>query len=249
MKKKERETTTETGIRLAKAFDPSSWKPITELGRKVKAKEITDLGEILNQGKRILELEIVEMLLPELESDLLAVGQSKGKFGGGKRTIWRQTQKKTQEGNKPTFGATAIVGNRDGYIGLGSGRSKETVPSREKAVRNAKLNIIKIRRGCGSWACGCGSPHTIPFTVEGKCGSVIVKLMPAPKGTNLVVQNELKKMLAFAGIKDVYSKSYGHSNTRLNLIRACFQALKKLSQMKVQPAYVKKAGMTEGRNE
>ncbi len=247
--KKRVEKETETGIRLAKVFDPSSWLPKTALGKKVKAKEITDLGEILDSGQRILEPEIVEMLLPDLETDLLAVGQSKGKFGGGKRTIWRQTQKKTQEGNKPTFAATAIAGNKDGYIGLGHGRSKETVPAREKAVRDAKLNIIKIRRGCGSWACGCGSPHTIPFTVEGKCSSNMVRLMPAPKGTNLVAQSELKKMLAMAGIKDVYSKSYGHTNTRSNLIKACFMALKKLSGVKVNQSYSKKCGMTEGRNE
>ena len=57
------------------------------------------------------------------------------------------------------------MGNKNGVIGVGYGKSKETVPAREKAFRNAKLNIFKIRRGCGSWECMCGEPHSIPFMI------------------------------------------------------------------------------------
>ena len=55
-----------------------------------------------------------------------------------------------------------------------------------------------IRRGCGDWGCFCGTAHSIPFAVEGKCSSVVVKLLPAPKGTGLVVESELKKMLSIS---------------------------------------------------
>jgi len=127
-------------------FDASAWKPKTDLGKKVKNGEITTIDEILNAGIRIMEPEIVDFLLKNLESDLLMIGQAKGKFGGGQRRVFRQTQKKTKEGNKPKFSTFAIIGNKDGYIGLGYGKAKETVPAREKALREAKLNIIKIKR-------------------------------------------------------------------------------------------------------
>ena len=109
-----------------------------------------------------------------LKNDLLLIGQSKGKFGGGARRIFKQTQKKTPEGNKPSFACAAVVGNEDGYVGVGSGKSKDTVPAREKAIRRAKLNLFKIRRGCGSWECNCKTHHSIPFETEGKCGSVSI---------------------------------------------------------------------------
>jgi small subunit ribosomal protein S5 len=239
----------ESGIRRDKGFDMTSWKPKTEIGKKVKAGEITHIDEILDNGLSILEPEIIDALLPDLESDLIEIGQSKGKFGGGKRSIWKQTQKKSKEGNKPSFSTMVVAGNKDGYIGVGSGKAKETVPAREKALRKAKLNIIKVKRGCGSWACGCGEPHTIPFQIEGKSGSVRIKIMPAPKGTGLTAEKECRKLLMLAGIKDVYSKTKGQSGTKINLIKACFAALKQLSKMKVRPEYIKKAGITEGRNE
>lgn len=210
-----------------------SWNPKTEIGRLVKSKELKDIDEVLNFGKKIVEPEIMDSLL-DLDSELLLVGQSKGKFGGGQRRVFRQTQKKTREGNKPKFSTMAIVGDKDGHVGIGFGKAKETVPAREKAKRKATLNVFKIRRGCGSWACNCGEPHTVPFTVEGKCGSVIVKLMPAPKGKGLCVESEIAKILEFAGVKDVWSKTFGQTKNRINLILAAEAALKKLALTKVR---------------
>jgi len=239
MEKKKRNKP-ERKIERKEEFNPDNWKPKTEMGRKVKSGEVKDIAEILESGQKILEPEIVDMLLPNLEVDLIAVGQSKGKFGGGKRSIWRQTQKKTSEGNKPKFASVAIAGSKDGYIGLGFGKAKETVPARDKAIRQSKLNLIKIRKGCGSWECGCGEGHSIPFKVEGKRGSVIVTLIPAAKGTNLVIEGECRKMLNLAGIHDVYSKARGKTATKMNLIYACFSALKKLTSTKVPPGFYEK---------
>ncbi len=241
--------TYESGISKDKGFDTENWKPKTEIGLKVKKGEIVDINEILGKGDKILEAKIVDALVPNLQTDLIEIGQSKGKFGGGKRSIWKQTQKKSKEGNKPSFSTVAVVGNEDGYVGIGRGKAKETVPAREKATRQAKLNLIKIKRGCGSWECGCGQPHTIPFKVHGKCGSVEITLMPAPKGTKLCVETECKKLLRFAGVSDVYSKTKGHTKTKINLIYACMEALKQLSEVKVKEDYAKKAGIVEGRNE
>jgi len=226
-------------------FDTSSWNPKTEIGRKVKSGEIKDIDEILDRGIPILEPEIVDSLLPDLEVELLLIGQSKGKFGGGQRRIFKQTQKKTSEGNKPQFSTMAVVGNKDGYVGVGLGKSKETVPAREKAIRRAKMNIFKIRRGCGSWQCGCGEPHSIPFSVTGKCGSSIIKIMPAPKGKGLCIEQECQKVLTLAGIRDVWSKTFGQTRTKGNLVMACINALKQLMETKLSPEMEQK--VVEGR--
>jgi len=212
----------------------SDWIPKTEIGKKVKSGEIKDIDQILSRGSKILESEIVDSLLPNLEYDLITIGQSKGKFGGGKRSIWKATQKKTKEGNKPNFATYAVVGNRNGYVGIGYGKAKETVPAREKALRQAKLNLIKVNFGCGSWDCHCGEQHSIPLKVSGKCGSVIVELIPAPKGTALCIHKELRKILGLAGIKDIYSKTYGQTATQINLVKACIEALKQLSKVKIK---------------
>ena len=233
-------------FRMSREFDKESWKPKTSLGMKVKNGEIDNIDYILDNRLKILEREIVDILMPNLNVDLLLVGQSKGKFGGGQRRVFRQTQKKTREGNKPKFGTFAIVGNGDGYVGIGYGKSKETVPAREKANRNAKQNIIKILRGCGSWQCGCKQPHSVPFAVEGKYGSVTIRLIPAPRGTGLCIERECGKVLKIAGIKDVWSKTFGQTRTKINLIYACFGALKKLMEVKLQKEDEKKLGIVEG---
>ena len=200
-----------------------SWVPKTSLGKKVKEGKITNIDEVL--GKKILEQQVVDSLI-KLESDLLLMGQSKGKFGGGKRRSWKQTQRKTMEGNVPSFSCGVIVGDKDGHIGLGFGKAKETLPAREKAMRTSKLNVIKVTRGCGSFDCLCSEKHTVPFIVEGKCGSSVVRLYPAPQGTGLVIGGECKKILKLAGIKDVYSKTFGQTRTTINLAQACMAALK-----------------------
>jgi small subunit ribosomal protein S5 len=222
------------------------WHPKSELGKSVKQGLVTHIDEVLDQNRPIFETQIVDALLPNSESDLLLIGQAKGKFGGGQRRVFRQTQKKTAEGNKPNFATCAVVGNKNGYVGVGYGKSKETVPARDKAQRRAKLNIKKIRRGCGSWECGCKEPHSIPYTVEGKCGAITIRLIPAPKGKGLVVQGELQKILRLAGIKDVWSKTFGNTARTLNLIRACVDALNKLVEMKIKPGHHEQLGLCEG---
>jgi len=208
------------------------WVPKTKVGKLVKEKKITSIDEILDNYK-ILEPEIVDSLLV-LKSDLLAIGQAKGKFGGGKRRVWKQTQKKTAEGNVPTFACMAVVGDENGHVGIGYGKAKETLPAREKAIRNAKINVIKINRACASFDCSCNEPHTVPLIVEGKSGSLRMSLMPAPQGTGLVIGDEGKKILKLAGVKDVYSKTFGQTRTTINYAKACMNALEKTKRIKLK---------------
>jgi len=218
-----------------------SWVPKTALGREVRAGKIKNIDEILDANRKILESEVVELLL-SLKVELLDIGQSKGKFGGGKRRAWKQTQKKTKEGNVPTFAVMAVVGNEDGYVGIGYGRAKETLPAKEKAIRKAKLNIMKIQRGSGSFDDVGEGDNTLPMKVEGKCSSSVIKLIPASRGTGLVAGDEIKKILKLAGIKDIYSKTLGQTKTTINLAKATISALKKLDDLHLPGKEDKKGG-------
>jgi len=210
-------------------FKLESWVPKTKLGKLVKDKKIKNINEILDKDYKILEEQIVDSLI-NLKEDLLFIGQSKGKFGGGKRRAWKQTQRKTKEGNVPTFATLSVVGDENGHVGIGFGRAKETLPARDKSLRKAKLSMIKVTRACSSFDCACNEPHSIPFKIEGKAGSVRITLVPAPQGTGLVAADEIKKILKLAGIKDVYTKTFGTQRTTMNLAKATIDALKKTNK-------------------
>jgi len=226
-------------------FSVDSWQPKTELGKLVKSGEIKDIDEILGNGRRILEPEITDALL-KVESEHLLIGQSKGKFGGGQRRIFRQTQKKTREGNKPKFSTFAVVGDKNGHVGVGFGASQETLPAREKSVASAKMNMMLIRRGSGSWEDRSTEAHSIPFAVEGKSGSYRIILKPAPKGKGLICDKEVAKILTLAGIQNVWSKSFGQSKNKINVIKATVQALRRLSVTNIQARHVEELSLVDG---
>lgn len=77
----------------------------------------------------------------------------------------------------------------------------------------------------GYWGNFIGKPHTVPTKVTGKCGSIRVRLIPAPRGTGLVASQVPKKMLQFAGIEDVFTSSSGHTATLGNFAKATFHAI------------------------
>ncbi len=207
-----------------------SWKPKTQLGRDVFEGKYTDLNQILSQGLRIREFQIVDKLMPEVTYEIIFIGSSPGKGGGGKRTITRKTARMHKSGRRFRISALVVVGNQKGFVGIGLGTGREHRLAIEKAVERAKLNIVALKLGCGSWECGCNSPHSISAKTEGRSGSVRVVLLPAPKGVGLVVSDELKKFFRVAGVKDIWSKTFGNTAARVNLIKAVYNAMKKLNQ-------------------
>jgi len=208
------------------------WKPRTELGKMVAQGAIT-LDEIFTHGKKIKEAEIVDRLIPNLQSDIIFIGGSPGKGGGIKRTPTRRTTRMHRSGRRYRTSAMVVIGNGDGYFGIGKSVAVENRVAIAKATENAKLNIIPVKRGCGSWECVCGSGHTIPVQIEGKSGSVRVQLFPAPKGVGLCVNNEAKKMMRLAGIKDMWTKRYGESRSRSNYAMAVFDAFKRMNRLRL----------------
>jgi small subunit ribosomal protein S5 len=204
------------------------WIPKTSIGKKVFSGEITDIDEILKSGKKIYESEIVDKLVPNLKNEIILIGGRTGKGGGIQRIPVKITAKMHRSGRRFTTSAFVVVGNEDGLVGIGKGAALEARDAIAKANQRAKVNIIRIKRGCGSWECGCDTGHSIPFKTKGKSGSVKVVLSPAPKGIGIVTDDESKKILRLAGIKDVWIKTFGNTSTRMNLITAIYDALKKM---------------------
>ncbi|MBR9681371.1 MAG: 30S ribosomal protein S5 [Candidatus Altiarchaeota archaeon] len=219
------------------------WNPKTRLGKLVKAGEITSIDELLDNNVRITESEVVDNLLPGLDSFFVNIGQAKGKFGGGQRRHFKRTQKKVREGARNKYTFLAVVGNGNGYIGIGKGCSRESFMARERSLINAKRNIFKIKRGCGDWECGCKTSHSLPFKVEGKAGSVRIIMRPAPRGTGLVIGNDAKKMLKMAGIRDAWAKTHNQTRTRMNYAYAVINALKNTVMIDMPDGYDKHGGV------
>ena len=187
------------------------WVPRTKVGKLVLEGKITSLKEIFDRNLPLLEPEIVDYLLPNLKYERIDAGL---------------VQKMTDAGRRTRFRVIVVVGNEDGFVGVGLGKAKQYVEALNKAVRDAKLNIVPVRRGCGSWECRCGEPHSVPFTVVGKSGSVRVIIKPAPKGTGLVAGEVAKVVLRLAGIRDAWMDTFGETRTTVNFAKATVNALK-----------------------
>ncbi|MEM0324485.1 MAG: 30S ribosomal protein S5 [Candidatus Aenigmatarchaeota archaeon] len=219
-------------IKLPLPESLANWKPRTKLGKLVLEGKIKSIDEILEKNLKILEPEIVDILLPNLKIEPVLIGKGGTKGGAGKRIPIKRSQKVTASGRRIRYSVMVIVGDENGHVGIGRGKAKDGRSAYLKAVRKAKLNIIKVYRGCGSWECWCKEEHSIPWKTYGKSGSVKVILIPAPKGTGLVVDDESKKLLRLAGIKDVWSKTFGRTKQHMNLIQAMFDALKNIPKYK-----------------
>ncbi len=214
------------------------WIPRTELGRKVKDGSVTSLSDVLRSSNRILEIGIIDTLMPELsEKDFQEILDV------------NMVQRMTDSGRRVKFSVVAVVGNKDGFVGLGEAKAAEVGPAIRKALDNAKLNVIEIRRGCGSWECACGRHHSVPFVVTGKSSSVTVTLKPAPRGLGLAIGDIGKKILMLAGIKDVWSESRGQTQTTVNFAKAVFSALKETTTTSIQEPAKKQIGIITGKVE
>jgi small subunit ribosomal protein S5 len=207
------------------------WIPKTALGKMVVRGDVKTMAQALRSGLPLREPEIVDILLPELEDEVLDVNM---------------VQRMTDSGRRINFVITVVVGNGDGYVGLGRSRGKEVGPAIRKAIENAKLNIIEIKRGCGSWECGCYRPHTLPFKIVGKSGSVEVTLKPAPRGVGLAVADVAKSVVRLAGIEDVWGFAKGHTKTTVNYAQATFNALMKTMEFKIGEDQARKLHILSG---
>merc|ERR1712070_799644 len=194
-----------------KGGDEKEWVPATKLGRLVKDGKISSIEDIFLHSLPIKEPEIIDHFFAPgtLKDEMMKI---------------HPVQKMTSAGQTNRFVCYVLVGDMNGHIGLGAKCAKEVATAIRGGIISAKMNLIPVRRGY--WGNRIGFPHTVPMKVAGKCGSVRVRLIPAPRGSGVVGSPVLKKMLQFAGVSDCFSCSCGHTRSKGNFMKATLNALK-----------------------
>ncbi|KAF4765432.1 hypothetical protein HAV15_003463 [Penicillium sp. str.  len=172
--------------------EEKEWQPVTKLGRLVKAGKITSMEQIYLHSLPVKEYQIVDFFLPKLKDEVMKI---------------KPVQKQTRAGQRTRFKAIVLIGDSEGHIGLGIKTSKEVATAIRAAITIAKLAVLPVRRGY--WGTNLGEPHSLPVKQSGKCGSVSVRLIPAPRGTGL----------------DAYTSSSGSTKTLENTLKATFVAV------------------------
>ena len=125
--------------------------------------------------------------------------------------------KKTSGGNTIGFSALVVVGDKKGRVGIGLGKAKDVSSSVQKAVSQAKRNLINVKL----------KNTTIAHEVHSTFGAAEVFLKPAPKGSGIIAGGAVRVVLELVGVKDISAKMLG-SNNRSSNLKCALEALKKL---------------------
>ncbi len=139
-------------------------------------------------------------------------------------------------GRRFSFSVAIVAGNRKGQVGVGLGKAGDTSLAIDKALKNAKKNMIKVP---------LTKTQSIPHEVSTKYASARLMLMPAP-GRGLIAGSSVRMVLDLAGVKDVNAKLLSGSKNALNIARVAIQAL---SELKVRPVSPVQAGKKEEKKE
>jgi small subunit ribosomal protein S5 len=140
------------------------------------------------------------------------------KDGFDKKTISiRRVVKVTKGGKIANFSAMIVAGDKNGKVGVGTGKALETPNAIDKATASAKKHLVNVNLAGG----------TIPHAVVGKFGASIVYLFPAKEGTGVIAGGSARSVLELVGVKNISCKSYG-SRTKNNMVLATLNGLMQL---------------------
>lgn len=195
--------------RGAAGKDEEAWVPVTKLGRLVMEDKIRSIEQVFLFSLPIKEYQIVDKFVT-LKDEVVKI---------------MPVQKQTRAGQRTRFKAYVIVGDSNGHVGLGQKCAKEVATAIRGAIISAKLAVTPLRRGY--WGSRLGQPHTVPEKVSGKSGSIMCRLIPAPRGTGIVAAPTPKKLLQLAGVTDCYTSSKGQTRSQGNFVRATFACIQK----------------------
>nr|XP_045000165.1 40S ribosomal protein S2-like [Jaculus jaculus] len=170
--------------------------------------KIKSLQEIHLFSLPIRESEITDFLGASLEDEVLKIVP-----------VWKQAR----AGQRTRFKAFVAVVDYKDHVCLGVQCSGEVATAIRGPIILVKLSIVPVWRGY--WGNKMGKPHTVPFEVTGRCGSVLVHLVPVPKGTGIVSVTVPKKLLLMAGTNDCSTSARGCTATLGNFAKATFEAI------------------------
>merc|ERR1711862_1072976 len=161
-----------------KGQDEKEWMPVTKLGRLVKEKKIESIEDIYLHSLPIKEYQIIDSFFAPgtLKDEVMKI---------------QPVQKMTAAGQTNRFVCYVLVGDCNGHIGLGGKCAKEVATAIRGGIIAAKMQLIPVLRGY--WGSRLGAPHTVPMKVAGACGSVRIRLVPAPRGSGIVGSPTMKK--------------------------------------------------------
>lgn len=138
-----------------------------------------------------------------------------------------RVSKKTTGGNKMSFSALVVVGDRKGQVGVGLGKARDVQSAVRKATAYAKKHLVVVP---------LKEQRTIPHKLQIKLGAARVLLKPAPAGTGVIAGGAVRVVVEAAGIRDIVSKIIGTKNQASNV----YATLKALSQLRVVDRGAKK---------
>jgi len=121
-------------------------------------------------------------------------------------------------GRTLSFAALTVVGDGDGRVGMGKGKAKEVPVAVQKAMEDARRNMVKVSLKSGS----------VHHLVRGEHGSSRVLMAPAPAGTGIIAGGPMRAVFEVLGVSDIVAKSHGSRNP-YNMVRATLDALKNLT--------------------
>lgn len=131
--------------------------------------------------------------------------------------VTRRVSKTVKGGRIMRFAAVVVVGDQNGHVGYGLGKSAEVPEAIRKAIEDAKKNMIEVSL----------KGTSIPHEIIGEFGAARVLLKPAPEGTGVIAGGTVRSVLDLAGIRDIRAKSL-RSNNKINVVKATFEGLRAL---------------------